>query len=147
MIRKMTENDKELYITMAEEFYNSDAVIHPIPRDHFEKTANEALRSDEYAEIYLLEYEGETAGYGLTARTFSQEAGGQVLWIEELYIRKEFRSKGLGREFFSSLEDKNRGEIVRLRLEVEADNTRAISLYERLGYEVLDYVQMVKDFQ
>lgn len=143
----MTENDKELYITMAEEFYNSDAVIHPIPRDHFEKTANEALRSDEYAEIYLLEYEGETAGYGLTARTFSQEAGGQVLWIEELYIRKEFRSKGLGREFFSSLEDKNRGEIVRLRLEVEADNTRAISLYERLGYEVLDYVQMVKDFQ
>ncbi|HJB95761.1 MAG TPA: GNAT family N-acetyltransferase [Candidatus Mediterraneibacter intestinigallinarum] len=147
MIRKMTENDKELYITMAEEFYNSDAVLHPIPRDHFEKTANEALRSDEYAEIYLLEYEGETAGYGLTARTFSQEAGGQVLWIEELYIRKEFRSKGLGREFFSSLEDKNRGEIVRLRLEVEADNTRAISLYERLGYEVLDYVQMVKDFQ
>ena len=147
MIRKMTENDKELYITMAEEFYNSDAVIHPIPRDHFEKTANEALRSDEYAEIYLLEYEGETAGYGLTARTFSQEAGGQVLWIEELYIRKEFRSKGLGRKFFSSLEDKNRGEIVRLRLEVEADNTRAISLYERLGYEVLDYVQMVKDFQ
>ena len=147
MIRKMTENDKGLYITMAEEFYNSDAVLHPIPRDHFEKTANEALRSDEYAEIYLLEYEGETAGYGLTARTFSQEAGGQVLWIEELYIRKEFRSKGLGREFFSSLEDKNRGEIVRLRLEVEADNTRAISLYERLGYEVLDYVQMVKDFQ
>lgn len=147
MIRKMTENDKELYITMAEEFYNSDAVLHPIPRDQFEKTANEALRSDEYAEIYLLEYEGETAGYGLTARTFSQEAGGQVLWIEELYIRKEFRSKGLGREFFSSLEDKNRGEIVRLRLEVEADNTRAISLYERLGYEVLDYVQMVKDFQ
>ena len=143
----MTENDKELYITMAEEFYNSDAVLHPIPRDHFEKTANEALRSDEYAEIYLLEYEGETAGYGLTARTFSQEAGGQVLWIEELYIRKEFRSKGLGREFFSSLEDKNRGESVRLRLEVEADNTRAISLYERLGYEVLDYVQMVKDFQ
>ena len=147
MIRKMTENDKELYITMAEEFYNSDAVLHPIPRDHFEKTANEALRSDEYAEIYLLEYEGETAGYGLTARTFSQEAGGQVLWIEELYIRKEFRSKGLGREFFSSLEDKNRGEIVRLRLEVEADNPRAISLYARLGYEVLDYVQMVKDFQ
>ena len=32
-------------------------------------------------------------------------------------------------------------------LEVEADNTRAISLYERLGYEVLDYVQMIKDFE
>ncbi|HJA20263.1 MAG TPA: GNAT family N-acetyltransferase [Candidatus Mediterraneibacter ornithocaccae] len=147
MIRKMTESDRDLYIEMAEEFYHSDAVLHPIPRAHFEKTAEEALKSGTYAEIYLLEYEGKTAGYGLTARTFSQEAGGQVLWIEELYIREAFRSRGLGREFFSYLEENNKGVLSRLRLEVEADNTRAISLYERLGYEVLDYVQMIKDFE
>lgn len=147
MIRKMTESDRDLYIEMAEEFYHSDAVLHPIPRAHFEKTAEEALKSGTYAEIYLLEYEGEPAGYGLTARTFSQEAGGQVLWIEELYIREAFRSRGLGREFFSYLEENNKGVLSRLRLEVEADNTRAISLYERLGYEVLDYVQMIKDFE
>ena len=132
---------------MAEEFYSSDAVLHQVPRSYFEKTADEVLRSDAYAEIYLLEYEGEPAGYGLTARTYSQEAGGQVLWIEELYIRKKFRSKGLGREFFSWLEEKNRGKIARFRLEVEEENSRAIALYKRLGYEVLDYVQMVKDFQ
>ena len=147
MIRKMTESDRDLYIEMAEEFYHSDAVLHPIPRAHFEKTAEEALKSGTYAEIYLLEYEGKTAGYGLTARTFSQEAGGQVLWIEELYIREAFRSRGLGREFFSYLEENNKGVLSRLRLEVEADNTRAISLYERMGYEVLDYVQMIKDFE
>ena len=147
MIRKMTESDRDLYIEMAEEFYHSDAVLHPIPRAHFEKTAEEALKSGTYAEIYLLEYEGKTAGYGLTARTFSQEAGGQVLWIEELYIREAFRSRGLGREFFSYLEENNKGVLSRLRLEVEADNTRAISLYERLGYEVMDYVQMIKDFE
>ena len=147
MIRKMTESDRDLYIEMAEEFYHSDAVLHPIPRAHFEKTAEEALKSGTYAEIYLLEYEGKTAGYGLTARTVSQEAGGQVLWIEELYIREAFRSRGLGREFFSYLEENNKGVLSRLRLEVEADNTRAISLYERLGYEVLDYVQMIKDFE
>ena len=107
MVRKMAENDRKLYVEMAEEFYSSDAVLHPVPRSYFEKTADEALRSDAYAEIYLLEHEGKPAGYGLTARTFSQEAGGQVLWIEELYIRSEFRSKGLGREFFSWLEEKN----------------------------------------
>lgn len=147
MIRKMTEKDKELYIEMAGEFYASDAVLHPIPGEHFEKTVEEALRSDAYAEIYILEYEGKTAGYGLTARTFSQEAGGPVLWIEELYIREAFRSRGLGREFFSYLEEKNRGKAARIRLEVEADNTRAESLYERLGYEVLDYVQMIKEIK
>ena len=60
MIRKMTENDRELYIRMAEEFYSSDAVLHPVPHEYFERTADEALRSDAYAEIYLLEYEGRT---------------------------------------------------------------------------------------
>ena len=145
MIRKLTENDRDLYIRMAEEFYSSDAVLHPIPRAYIERTADEALRSDAYAEIYLLECEGEPAGYGLTARTFSQEAGGSVLWIEELYIREQFRSRGLGREFFSYIEEKNKDRTARIRLEVEEENTRAASLYERLGYENLDYKQMVKD--
>ena len=145
MIRKLTENHRDLYIRMAEEFYSSDAVLHPIPRAYIERTADEALQSDAYAEIYLLECEGEPAGYGLTARTFSQEAGGSVLWIEELYIREQFRSRGLGREFFSYIEEKNKDRTARIRLEVEEENTRAASLYERLGYEKLDYKQMVKD--
>ena len=130
---------------MAEEFYSSDAVLHPIPRAYIERTADEALQSDAYAEIYLLECEGEPAGYGLTARTFSQEAGGSVLWIEELYIREQFRSRGLVREFFSYIEEKNKDRTARIRLEVEEENTRAASLYERLGYEKLDYKQMIKD--
>jgi ribosomal protein S18 acetylase RimI-like enzyme len=33
----------------------------------------------------------------------------------------------------------------RFRLEVSKENTRAIELYRKLGYEVLEYVQMVKD--
>ena len=146
MIRKLTADDRELYIGMAQEFYHSDAVLAPIPRSCIEKTVDEALRSDAYAEIYLFEYEGKAAGYGLTAKTFSQEAGGAVWWVEEVYIREEFRSKGLGREFFARLEEIKGEAVTRLRLEVEADNTRAVSLYERLGYKVLEYVQMIKDY-
>ena len=145
MIRRFTENDRETYIEMAGEFYHSDAVLHPIPDEYFARTVEEALRSDSYAEIFLFECGGETAGYGLTAKTFSQEAGGYVWWIEEIYIREKFRSRGLGREFFRYLEEEKGRDVTRLRLEVEADNTRAVSLYERLGYEVLDYVQMMKD--
>ena len=145
MIRKLTADDKEIYIGMAEEFYHSDAVLAPIPRTFIERTVEEALRSDTYAEIFLLEYEGETAGYALIAKTFSQEAGGMVWWIEEVYIRELFRSKGLGREFFEYIENHMDEGVARLRLEVEEENIRAVSLYERLGYKVLDYMQMVKD--
>lgn len=145
MIRKLTADDKEIYIGMAEEFYHSDAVLAPIPRTFIERTVEEALRSDTYAEIFLFEYEGEAAGYALIAKTFSQEAGGMVWWIEEVYIRELFRSKGLGREFFEYIENHMDEGVARLRLEVEEENIRAVSLYERLGYKVLDYMQMVKD--
>ena len=99
MIRKFNRNDKQIYIEMAHEFYHSDAVLHPVPDEHFGKTVEEALRKDGFAEIFMLEYDGTPAGYVLTAKSFSQEAGGMVVWIEEIYIRSAYRSKGLGREF------------------------------------------------
>ena len=132
---------------MASEFYHSPAVLHPVPDAFFERTADETLGSDAYAQIYMLECDGEPAGYGLTAKTFSQEAGGYVIWLEELYIREQFRSRGLGSEFFAYVEKKYAGQAARFRLEVEKDNVRAISLYKRLGYEVLDYTQMIKEIR
>ena len=36
------------------------------------------------------------AGYALLAKTFSQEAGGLVVWLDEMYVRPAYRSKGLG---------------------------------------------------
>lgn len=147
MIRDFSFEDRKLYVEMASEFYHSPAVLHPVPDAFFERTADEALASDAYAQIYILECDRRPAGYGLTAKTFSQEAGGYVIWLEELYIREEYRSRGLGSEFFAYVEKKYEGRAARFRLEVEEDNVRAVSLYKRLGYETLDYVQMIKEIQ
>ena len=145
MIRKMRSEDKKTYMEMAREFYHSDAVLHPVPDTYFERTADEALRSDVYAEIFLFECENEAAGYGLIAKTYSQEAGGMVWWIEEVYVREAFRSKGIGREFFAYLDKVQGSAVTRMRLEVEEDNTRAVALYKKLGYKPLEYAQMIKD--
>ncbi|WP_270744018.1 GNAT family N-acetyltransferase [[Ruminococcus] torques] len=145
MIRKMRSEDKKTYMEMAREFYHSDAVLHPVPDTYFERTADEALRSDVYAEIFLFECENEAAGYGLIAKTYSQEAGGMVWWIEEVYVREAFRSKGIGRKFFAYLDKVKGSAVTRMRLEVEEDNTRAVALYKKLGYKPLEYAQMIKD--
>ena len=79
------------------------------------------------------------------AKTFSQEAGGYVVWIDEVYVRPEYRSKGLFKEFFSYLKTNIGDKTARIRLEVESDNVRAISLYESIGFRKLDYGQMVMD--
>ncbi len=144
MIRKITKEDKEIFLCLAKEMYSSDAVLESIPNEYHERTFAELMRSNEYAEGYILECNGEIAGYGLTAKTFSQEAGGIVVWIEELYILEQFRSKGLGKEFFEYLEKHIGPKVKRLRLETEFENDRARKLYGRLGFKELEYMQMVK---
>lgn len=143
MIRRMQEQDRALFLKLTDEFYHSDATLHPIPMEYHENAFNEMMRSDVYLEGYILEHEGQSAGYALVSRTYSHEAGGPAVWLEELYVLPEYRSCGLGREFFAYLEENL--PAARYRLEVEEDNERAISLYRRLDYEVLPYVQMIKD--
>lgn len=146
MIRKIEQNDKEEFIKMSQMMYTSDAVSHDIPIEYHLRTFDELMKSDIYAQAYILEFDGKTAGYALLAKTFSREAGGIAIWIEELYIKEEYRNKGLGSEFFNFIEENKSADTARLRLEVEDDNEGAIKLYKRMGYDFLDYKQMIKDF-
>lgn len=142
-IRPIEQKDKEIFLTMSEEFYNSPAVISPIKHEYHENAFNELMRSRDYLDCFILEYDGKTAGFGLLNITYCHEAGGKIVWIEELYIREEFRSRGIGKAFFSFVEEKF--PAFRYRLEVEKENERAVKLYRSLGYEFLEYDQMIKD--
>ena len=142
MIRRISPNDRNLFVTLSKEFYSTDAVSHTIPHEYHKNSFDELMRSDEYIECFIFEHEGETAGYALIAKTFSPEAGGVVVWIEELYVREGFRGKGLGKAFFAYMEQNY--NVSRYRLEVEPDNVRAKKLYSALGYKKLPYEQMIK---
>lgn len=146
MIRKLNLCDKELYVGLAEEFYCSAAVTHNIPLKSIQDTFDELMADDRYLEGYIIECDGVAAGYSLLAKTFSQEAGGIVLWVEEIYVLPTFQGKGLGSEFFKFLSSRASNGIARLRLEVEPDNNSAIKLYSRLGFSPLEYKQMVKEY-
>ena len=145
MIRKIKPDDKDIYLKMATEFYNSEAVMKPIPLSYHENNFEQMMSSDVYLVGYIFEYYGEVAGFAVTSKTFSPEVGGICIWVEDVYIRSAFRSRGLGRELFELIEKE--GQPARIRLEVEQTNIRAISLYENLGFERLPYSQMVKDFK
>lgn len=143
MIRKLQQSDREVYMKMTAEFYASDAVWHDIPKGNLEKTFSELMRSDEYAECFVFEDGDTVVGYALLAKTFSQEAGGLVVWIEELYLSPESRGKGFGGKFFDFLFQNC--PAARYRLEIEPENERAIALYRKKGFEIMPYGQMVKD--
>lgn len=138
MIRKIKLTDKAKYIKMANDFYNSPAVLSPIPNSHFENTFEEFINSNTYAEAFIFECDNKIAGYGLIAKTYSQEAGGIVIWIEEIYVKSEFRNQGLGSEFIKYIKDNIPAK--RYRLETEPENIKAQQLYKRHGFKPLEYI-------
>lgn len=66
-----------------------------------------------------------------------------MLWLEELYLLPDYRSRGLGRAMFSYLEQNSGAAESGLRL--SPITARALALYRALGYQDLDYLQMYKD--
>ena len=144
MIRKIETKDREIYLAMAKAFYESDAVLQNVPKEHFEKTFDLLLEGTPYAKGYLFEENGKVQGYALLAITYSQEAGGEVVWVEEIYLLPESRGKGYAHKFFAFLE-KEFPNARRFRLEVEKENERAVKLYTALGFTFFPYDQMKKE--
>ena len=142
--RPITAADETDFYTMAEEFYQSDAVLHPIPAEYHRRAFSEMMRSGQYLSGYIFTDGDNTAGFAVTNRMMQHEAGGVMVWVEDLYIRPAYRGQGLGSRFLAWLEEQLRGDAVMLRLETEPENERAQELYYRLGYENLNYLQMIK---
>ncbi len=147
MIRKMMREDMDVFLEFTEMFYQSDAVLQPIPQNYHIDAFNEIMRSEVYLEGYIFEFDERPIGYAITAKKYSHEAGGLVLWIEELYVLDEYQSQGIGKEFFKFIKSILDESIVRLRLEVDSENSRAKKFYKKMGFDVLEYEQMIKDIQ
>ena len=54
-----------------------------------------------------------------------------------------FTKQGIGRQFLQFVAAEWKGKAKQLRLEVEPNNVRAKALYERMGYKVLPYQEMI----
>ena len=104
------------------------------------------MYSYNFCSLCIFVLDGEVAGYSLLAKTYSQEAGGKVVWIEEIYVLPSFRGRGIGKAFFDFLLQNRPEDVKRLRLEVERENERAVKLYKSFGFDFLDYDQMIIDF-
>ncbi|MDE5943860.1 MAG: GNAT family N-acetyltransferase [Clostridia bacterium] len=140
-IGKMQDSDKCDYFEMSREFYSlgvTNSQITDEGRDCFWKE----ILSGEIVKAYILRCGGETAGYAICALSASQEACGRVLWLDELYVKPQFRGLGVAKHFFKFIEQG--GEYKFVRLEVELNNDKATKLYKSLGYKEVKYLQLYK---
>ena len=144
-IRSICEQDRAYFLSAIQSFYQSPAVCHAIPPQNAERTFALLMHGTPYADCLIAEAEdGTPVGYCLLALTWSNEAGGLCVWLEEIMVSDTCRSQGVGRKLISAVHEKYQN-AARFRLEVTDDNPRAAALYRILGFEDLPYRQMTMD--
>ena len=141
-IRKITEADSKAVFEMMRVFYSSAAVYTNGSDEIFKNDIENCLRDNPYLEGYVFESTGSVIGYAMAAKSFSTEFGKRCIWIEDLYIKEEYRGYGIGKTFLDFIEARYADAI--LRLEVEEENERAVNLYKGCGFTTLPYMEMKK---
>lgn len=159
-VRKMIPEDKEAVLEMMRVFYDSPAVFHTSSDSVLERDVEDCLGSSPFVEGFLIlisdddccaandknDINGKNnkeviAGYGMTAPSYTTEYGGLCVWIEDLYVKPEYRGRGIGSEFLLYIKEEY-PEAVRFKLEVEPENERAVEVYKKNGYGVSPYWEM-----
>jgi len=85
----------------------------------------------------VAEVGSEAVGYALLVSFWSNEYGGEICAVDEIYVVPSHRSRGIATELFRSVSiDRSlwNHAPVALELEVTPNNARARAFYERLGF-------------
>lgn len=142
IIRNITPEDKSCVLEMMRVFYASPAVFSNGSDEIFLNDIENCINNSPYLEGYVIENSTDIQGYAMIAKSFSTEFGKPCIWIEDLYIKEEYRGCGIGKAFMEFITKKHADCI--FRLEVEEENERAIGLYQKYGFTFLPYTEMKK---
>ena len=142
-IEKIEDKNKKTILKLMKEMYNSDAVDHSLDEEIYIATLNDA-NTDKYPLFgYQIMDNDKVVGFGFLSQSYCTEIGGIQILFEDLYIDSNYRGLGIGKKYFDFIFKNHRAK--RYRLEVTESNIKAIKLYNKLGFNLLNYKQMVKD--
>jgi|SRR5450432_3254628 GNAT superfamily N-acetyltransferase len=137
-IRSATIADAPLLVTLIRELAE------------FERLSHEAIVTDEDVlrdgfgphpkfRSLIAEWNGQTAGYVVFFEFYSTFQGRSGLFLEDIFVRPEFRQKGIGEALLARVAKVAWEEnYFCLRWEVLDWNTPAIGFYKKLGAELLN---------
>ena len=141
-IRPMEEKDRDAVLQMMRIFYASPAVLSNGSEEIFKADIDNCVNDSPYLEGYVFEENEAIIGYAMLAKSFSTEFGKPCIWIEDIYLKENYRGHGVGSQFFKFIDDRYPNTI--FRLEAEEDNKIAINVYKKAGFDILPYLEMKK---
>jgi GNAT superfamily N-acetyltransferase len=136
-IRSAVESDVKLILQFITELGAYEKLSHQVVAT--EEKLLKTLFRQKMAEVIIAESDEEPVGFALFFHNYSTFLGQAGIYLEDLYIKPEFRGKGFGKTMLSYL----------AKLAIERDcgrlewacldwNEPAICFYKNLGAEILN---------
>lgn len=94
-----------------------------------------ALADPDRLRYWVAERDGRVVGQAAVTREWSDWRDGWLWWFQSVYVLPEFRGRGAFRALHDAIRTaaQQAGDVVGLRLYVEAENHRAQQTYRALG--------------
>lgn len=137
-VREAVEEDVPLILQLIKELAEYEKLSHEVVATE-EMLRKSLFGERRFAEALIGEVEGKPAGFALFFHNFSTFLGRPGIYLEDLYVRPEFRGSGLGRALLVCLAGlvRERG-CGRLEWSVLNWNEPAIGFYRGIGAVPVD---------
>ena len=125
------------------EFYAGERL--PFEGPVLRRALTELLAEPLHGAAWLARADGVAVGYGVLCCGFSLEYGGRDGFVDELYVRPQWRDRGIGNRLLDAMEARCRASgLAALHLEVDHGNPDGKRLYSRRGFVDHDRHLMTK---
>jgi ribosomal protein S18 acetylase RimI-like enzyme len=137
MWRIATKSDNDAIVALSRALYIEDPAVAPVPDSNTLATLAALRAEPARGKAVVLELDSVVAGYAFLISFWSNELGGEVCVIDELYVQAAHRRRGHARALFRQLQTGSAlwtPRPVALELEVTPQNERAAGLYAHVGF-------------
>ncbi len=132
VFRPFNRDDLPELESMVLALYTEDTGGEPMSPKKVRRTVDEFDRHPGKGRIVIFTHDQTVVGYAIVVYCWSNEHGGDIVTIDEIFVKPQWRGRGIGTAFLNS--SAFGGDAVGLRLEVTPTNQRALGYYLRQGF-------------
>jgi len=137
-IRKAKKSDIPDILMLIKELAEYEKLLHEVVTTE-EQLEKVIFGEQKFVEVLIAEVDGKLAGQTIFFHNFSTFVGRPGLYIEDLYVRPDFRGNGIGKallkEVINLAKERNCGRVEWVVLDW---NKPAIYFYKSIGAKPLD---------
>ncbi len=143
--REFQPADTSELTEMVFALYAEDIYGEPMNPSKILQTIDFMVANPNSGRIIVFEADQLVVGYSILVSFWSNEFGGLLLYVDELFVKKAFRNQKIGARFFDYLASAKHIVHKGVFLEVSTENVKAAKFYldngfEKHGTEVMTFI-------